>query len=166
MQKGTYSTRHLTQDAMFMVILVILGMIKLPSFIPGAEFQLSAPYAVCLAMLVGFKRYFCIGIAASALQLMIGTHTIFNVIISLVFRIVAGLIATKAPFGKKISMVVAGPLGTACGRFALAAITQVTVWPLLAAAVPGMLFTAVTVLLFEPVMRKLAQRIGITPVRL
>lgn len=165
MQKEIDSTRNLTQDAMFMVILVILGMIKLPSFIPGAEFQLSAPYAVCLAMLVGFKRYFCIGIAASALQLLMGTHTIFNVIISLAFRIVAGLVATKAPFGTKLSMIVAGPLGTAFGRLCLALITQVTVWPLLAAAVPGMIFTALTVLILEPVMRRLAERIGIEPYR-
>lgn len=57
------NTRTITMD-MLTAILVILGMIKIPSVIPGAEFQLSAPYAVCLASLVGFGRYLGIGICA------------------------------------------------------------------------------------------------------
>lgn len=37
------SIRRLALDGIFTAVLVILGMIKLPSLIPGAEFQLSAP---------------------------------------------------------------------------------------------------------------------------
>ena len=40
--------RTLALDGMFTALLILLGMIKLPSILPGAEFQLSAPYAVCL----------------------------------------------------------------------------------------------------------------------
>ena len=74
------SIRRLALDGIFTAVLVILGMIKLPSLIPGAEFQLSAPYAVCLAAAVGFKRYLGTGICSSAIQLLLGTHTVWNVL--------------------------------------------------------------------------------------
>ena len=51
------SVQRLALDGILTAVLVLLGMIKLPSLIPGAEFQLSAPYAVCLAAVVGFRRY-------------------------------------------------------------------------------------------------------------
>ena len=58
--------------------------------IPGTEFQLSAPFAICIAGIFGFGRYLQIGILASSSNLLLGTHTILNVLIAMVFRIVAG----------------------------------------------------------------------------
>lgn len=67
---GASSLQRIALDGVFTAILVALGMIKLPSLFPGAEFQLSAPYAVCLAAMVGFKRYLIIGICSSIIQLL------------------------------------------------------------------------------------------------
>ena len=80
---------------------------------PGAEFQLSAPYAVCLVAGVGFWRYLGIGVCASLVQLMMGTHTPWNVLVAMVFRVAAGLIVSLLP-GKTWAMVLAGPVGTGC----------------------------------------------------
>ena len=92
--KNSNFMQKLTLDAMLTAILVILGMIKLPSLFADLEFQLSAPYAVCLAAAVGFKRYLGSAIFASLIQLALGTHTIWNVLIAMVFRVVAGMIFT------------------------------------------------------------------------
>ena len=135
--------RTLALDGMFTALLILLGMIKLPSILPGAEFQLSAPYAVCLVAGVGFWRYLGIGVCASLVQLMMGTHTLWNVLVAMVFRVAAGLI------------VLAGPVGTGCARVVLAGVLGVPVLPLLAAAVPGMVFTGVCVALLEPVLRRI-----------
>lgn len=154
--KGRLSipARRLALDGMLTALLVILGMIKLPSLIPGAEFQLSSAYAVCLAAVVGFRRYLCIGVCASLIQLMLGTHTIWNVVVAMVFRIVVGLIITFFP-GKKPALILSGPFGTGCARVVLAAMLQVPAGPLLAAALPGMIFTAVCVSIADPVLTRI-----------
>lgn len=160
LQNGpSYDIHRLVMDGIFTAILVVLGMIKLPSILPGAEFQLSAPYAVCLVALVGFWRYLGIGICASCIQLMLGTHTIWNVLIAMVFRVAAGLIVSLCPDKvKKVALVIAGPVGTATARVVLAWLTHVSVWPLLVAAVPGMIFTAVGVSIFYPILLRLPIR--------
>lgn len=146
--------RTLALDGMFTALLILLGMIKLPSILPGAEFQLSAPYAVCLVAGVGFWRYLGIGVCASLVQLMMGTHTPWNVLVAMVFRVAAGLIVSLLP-GKTWAMVLAGPVGPGCARVVLAGVLGVPVLPLLGAAVPGMVFTGVCVALLEPVLRRI-----------
>lgn len=153
MKNKKYDVRRLTLDGMLTAILVILGMIKLPSIIPGAEFQLSAPYAVVLASFVGFYRYLGIGMCASAIQLLLGTHTIYNVVVALVFRIVAGLIIKFCP-KKEAIIAIAGPLGTACARIVMSLILFVPVLPLLVAAVPGMIFTAFVAVVLRRILKK------------
>lgn len=152
-KKRKYSVGQMTMDGAITAILVILGMIKIPSFIPGAEFQLSAPFAVLVVSGVGFMRYLGIGVCASAIQLMLGTHTLWNVLIAMVFRMVAGAIVTF--FSKKTGLYLAGPLGTLCGRIVLAVLLNVPAIPLITAAVPGMIFTVVCVYVFAPVMKRL-----------
>jgi len=156
---GESSLQRIALDGGFTAILVALGMIKLPSLFPGAEFQLSAPYAVCLAAMIGFKRYLIIGICSSIIQLLLGTHTIWNVLVAMVFRIAAGLIVTKCPV-RKFSIPASGPIGTGCARFVLAVMLKVPVMPLLAAAVPGMIFTAVCASAMEPVLRRVLSKSG------
>lgn len=153
------SIRRLALDGILTAVLVFLGMIKLPSLIPGAEFQLSAPYAVCLAATVGFRRYLGIGICSSVIQLMLGTHTLWNVVTAMVFRIVAGGIAAKKPEAKA-GILLAGPAGTGCARLVLSALLQTPALPLLAAAIPGMVFTAVSSLAFYPVFNRIIVRSG------
>lgn len=152
--------QKLVLDGIFTALLVLFGMLKLPSLIPGAEFQLSAPYAVCLVSLTGFKRYFGIGIGASGIQLLLGTHTILNVVTAMVFRIVAGCIVTWCPM-RKAAVWIAGPIGTGCARIVLAVMLHVPVWPLLVAAVPGMIFTAICAAVVNPVLRKILIQSGL-----
>lgn len=157
--KPSSALQKLALDGLLTAILVLLGMLKLPSLIPGAEFQPSAPYAVCLAAAVGFRRYLGIGICSSLIQLLLGTHTIWNVLIAMVFRITAGAIAAKKP-EKKLRLLLAGPIGTGCARLVLAAMLRVPALPLLAAAVPGMIFTAVCTALFYPAFCRAAAQAG------
>lgn len=152
--------RKLALDGMLTAILVVLGMMKIPSLIPGAEFQLSAPYAVCVAACVGFGRYLGIGICASIIQLLLGTHTILNVLIAMVFRIVAGAIVSVLP-KSRAALYVAGPCGTAVARMVLGAVLHTSPWPLLVLALPGMLFTAVAVILMAPVVKRVAVLCGL-----
>lgn len=159
-QQNMTNTRNLALDGMLTAILVVLGMIKIPSLIPGAEFQLSAPYAVCVAALVGFGRYLGIGICASIIQLLLGNHTILNVLIAMVFRIVVGVIVSVLP-KSRAALYVAGPCGTAVARIVLGVVLHTSPWPLLAAALPGMIFTAVVVIMMTPVVKRVAVLCGL-----
>ncbi len=152
MNLKTASIKRITTDAIMTTLLILAGMIKIPSFVQGAEFQLSAPLAICIVSLLGFKRYLGIGICSSCIQLMLGTHTIFNVTISMVFRIVAGTVVTLFPH-KKTGILLAGPLGTAMARIVLAQILHIPAFPLLGAAIPGMIFTVACVFVLLPVLK-------------
>ena len=143
---------QLAIDGLLTAMLVITGMIKLPSVIPGTEFQISAPFAICIVSLVGFKRYLCIGVISSVIQLLLGTHTIINVCVAMVFRIVAGLIVEKCK--KKPVVIAAGPIGTAAARVVLSFILNVPAWTLIAASIPGMVFTAVCVAIVLPILKR------------
>jgi hypothetical protein len=135
--------RFLTEQALLITLLLIIGSIKLPSFFPGAEFQLSAPLAVAIAANFGFLRYLTAGIGASILSLLLGTHNFINVLIAMIFRLVAGglvcLFASRPPF-----IILAGPLGSLVARLALALFIGKAVWALIITALPGMIFTALT----------------------
>ena len=153
------SVQRLALDGILTAVLVLLGMIKLPSLIPGAEFQLSAPYAVCLAAVVGFRRYLGIGICSSVIQLVLGTHTLWNVVIAMVFRVAAGSIAAGKP-GGRAGILLAGPVGTACARLVMSALLRVPALPLMAAAVPGMVFTVVCTAAFYRVFTRIIAKSG------
>ena len=142
-------TKQLIIMALLSAILAILGTFKIPGIIPGTEFQLSAPFAVCIAACLGFKRYFGIGIVASVINLLMGTHTLLNVTVAMVFRIVAGGIIALCP------LVVSGPIGTMAGRVVLSQILHTSPMALIVAAVPGMIFTAVISGIAYPVMKRL-----------
>lgn len=157
--KSRQKTLEMTTTALLAAVLAILGMFKLPGIIPGCEFQLSAPFAVCIAACFGFKRYIRIGILASGMNLILSTHTIVNVTIAMIFRLVAGGIL--ALFGvNPVTLAVSGPLGTMAGRLALGILSGVDPLVLMAAAMPGMAFTAVGASVMFPVMKRLAGREG------
>lgn len=67
------------------MLLFISGLFKIPSLIPGTEFQLSAPLAVSIGRIRGFLHYLTIGIVASIIGISLGLQTIYNVIIAMVY---------------------------------------------------------------------------------
>ncbi|MBS6508817.1 MAG: hypothetical protein KH369_11520 [Paraclostridium bifermentans] len=133
--------RELTLISLLSVIIAISGIIKLPGLIPGTEFQMSAPIAIGICATFGFKRYIFSGIIASCINLLMGTHTILNVIVAMIFRLVGG--GLIGIFGNGIIVVTtAGPVGTIFGRVVMSFITGVPVKALIISAFIGMLYTA------------------------
>lgn len=149
---------QMTTTAMLAVLILLSGSLKIPSPVAGGEFQLSAPIAVLICALFGFKRYIIAGVLASMLGMMLGIHTIFSVIIQMSFRLVTG--ATMAFFGTNLlTVIISGPLGTLFARIVMWQVTGVSWIALTAAATPGMIFTAVGAgLLYKPT-QKLLHRI-------
>lgn len=134
--------KELTTTALLGVLILLSGSFKIPSPIAGGEFQLSAPIAVLICACFGFKRYIIAGVLASVLGMMLGMHNIINVLVQMVFRIVAG--GTMALLGTNLlTVAISGPLGTFAARIVLWQVTGVSWIALTAAAVPGMIFTAV-----------------------
>ncbi|GEN34707.1 hypothetical protein [Aneurinibacillus danicus] len=146
-------TEEMTIIALLASLIAVTGAFKIPLGIPGAEFQLSAPIAVAIAAVFGFRRYIIAGVLASAVMLLLGVHNLLNVEISMVFRLVAGGIV--ALFGTSIPVLaLAGPVGSAAARWVLSLTLGVSTVPLLLAALPGMVFTAITVWPLVKVMRR------------
>ena len=129
------------------------GLLSFPALFQEVEFQLSAPIAVAICGVFGIKKYLLAGILASAGGLLLGTQTIFNVLIAMLFRIVVALL--YAVLGKtKIFYMLSGPVASSAARLALSLFIGKAVYPLLAAALPGMIFTALTSRLFASVLEK------------
>ena len=89
---STFKIRAISEIALLAAFIAVSGAFKLPSFIPGSEFQLSAPLAVAICGVFGTKKYLLAGLLASAGGLLLGTQTIFNVLIAMLFRIVVALL--------------------------------------------------------------------------
>lgn len=147
--------QQLTTTALLSAVILISGSLKIPSPFPGGEFQLSAPIAVLICCCFGFKRYLTAGIMASILGLLLGTATIFNVIIAMVFRVVAGAVLELG--GRNLPVIMlCGPLGTLAARIVLGQVLQVSWVVLTVAALPGMVFTAVAAgLMYRPALKLL-----------
>ena len=134
--------KELTTTALLGVLILLSSSFKIPSPIAGGEFQLSAPIAVLICACFGFKRYIIAGVLASVLGMMLGMHNIINVLVQMVFRLVTG--GTMALLGTNLlAVAISGPLGTFAARIVLWQVTGVSWIALTAAAVPGMIFTAV-----------------------
>lgn len=72
------------------------------------------------------------------LGMMLGMHNIINVLVQMVFRVVAG--GTMALLGTNLlTVAVSGPLGTFAARLVLWQVTGVNWMVLTAAAFPGMI---------------------------
>ena len=111
MKKPFLKSSDITDIAMLAALLTVAGAIKLPSLLPGLEFQISAPLAVAICFVFGFKKYILVGILSSAISLALGTHNLFNVAIAMQFRLMVGLVYVLC--GKHYwSIALAGPIGT------------------------------------------------------
>ena len=134
-------TQMLTETALLTALITVIGAIKLPGFIPGTEFQLSAPLAVAICAVFGFTKYMTAGVLSSLIGMILGTQMILNVFIAMVFRLTVGIVI--AVFGASWPVLaMAGPLGSSVARLSLSGILGKAVIPLLLAAVPGMIYTA------------------------
>ena len=54
---STFKIREISEIALLAAFIAVSGAFKLPSFIPGSEFQLSAPIAVAICGVFGIKKY-------------------------------------------------------------------------------------------------------------
>ena len=135
-------SRWLTETALLTALIAVTGAVKLPGIFPGTEFQLSAPLAVAICAVFGFTKYITAGVLASVLGLMLGTQNLIHVLIAMIFRLtVGGLLLTLG--NSWLVVTVAGPIGSAVARLALGGIIGKAALPLILAAAPGMLYTAV-----------------------
>ena len=50
---STFKIREISEIALLAAFIAVSGAFKLPSFIPGSEFQLSAPIAVAICGVFG-----------------------------------------------------------------------------------------------------------------
>ncbi|WP_425060472.1 hypothetical protein SCACP_11860 [Sporomusa carbonis] len=131
----------ITEIGLLTAFITITGTFKLPGLIPGTEFQLSAPLAVAICAVFGFGKYIMAGTLSSLIGLILGTQSLLNVFIAMVFRVVVGLILIT--LGRSWPVVVAaGPVGSIIARLALSGIVGKAVVPLVVAAAPGMVYTA------------------------
>ena len=61
-----FSVSDMCQTALLAAFIAVSGSFKIPSLIPGSEFQLSAPVAVAACGIFGIKKYLTAGIARHA----------------------------------------------------------------------------------------------------
>lgn len=145
--------RALTETALLAALLFAAGLLRLPSPVPGSEFQLSAPLAVALCGVFGFKRYFAAGLLASALSLLSGTAAAPHALVALTFRLAVGAVYGLLGAGR-LFYLLAGPAGTLAARAVLAALLGGGFPALVLAAFPGMALTAAAALPMARLLRR------------
>lgn len=140
--------------ALLAALITVAGAFKLPGLFPGTEFQLSAPLAVAICSVFGFKKYIIAGMMASAIGMMLGTQNFFHMLIAMQFRLMVGIVLALGQ-GRAWALLMAGPAGTTVARLTLAVALGQAAYALVAAAVPGMILTAAT----APMLAKTFRRI-------
>lgn len=140
------------ETAMLAVLIAVSGVFRIPGLVPGTEFQLSAPIAVAICGVFGFKRYLIAGILASLLSMTMGTATILNVAVAMTFRVV-GLV-WLALGDSRVFYVISGPVGSAAARVPMYFLLGKGLEVMLIAAAPGMIYTAATAWLFGKIFMR------------
>lgn len=147
---------NLVQLSLLTALITIVGFLKIPSLFPGAEFQLSAPLAVAICVVFGFKSYMIAGCLSSLIGLTLGTQNILNVFVALIFRCVVGLVL-KIGGNHYISIVICAPLASILSRFCLSLWIGNAAIPLIIAALPGCVITAVCSIPLTKVLKKIKE---------
>lgn len=147
------STRRLTETALLAAFITVSGAIKIPGIVPGTEFQLSAPLAVAVCSVFGFTQYITAGILSSAAGLLLGTQNLMQVGIAFIFRLTAGGILLLFR-NRWLAVLAAGPIASAAARVVLANLLGLAALPLIAAALPGMVYTVTAVWPLTLLLRK------------
>lgn len=149
---NSFTVRGISETALLSVLIAVSGAFKIPGFVPGSEFQMSAPIAVAVCGVYGVKKYIVAGLIASGLSLALGTHTFFNVLVAMTFRLVVALTWTFLGSGK-IFYTFSGPMGTIAARGVVALLLGKGFYALAAAAFPGIIFTMATSCFFAKLLR-------------
>lgn len=149
---NSFTVRGISETALLSVLIAVSGAFKIPGFVPGSEFQMSAPIAVAVCGVYGAKKYIVAGLIASGLSLALGTHSFFNVLVAMTFRLVVALTWTFLGSGK-IFYTFSGPMGTIAARGVVALLLGKGFYALAAAAVPGIIFTMATSCFFAKLLR-------------
>lgn len=147
------------ETALLAVLIAVSGTFRIPGIVPGTEFQLSAPIAVAICGVFGFKKYIIAGIIASLMGMVLGTATILNVAIQMSFRLGVGalwLITGSNP----LFYIISGPLGTFLARVVMYFLLGKGLWLMVAAAAPGMAFTAATAWIFGKIFTQCRKAIA------
>lgn len=148
------NVRELCQIGLLAALLTVFGAVRLPSFFPGAEFQLSAPLAVAVCAAMGFRKYIIAGLLSSALGLLLGTQTLLHVSIALLFRLCVGGVLYVGE-NTRWAIVLSGPVASAAARLSLSVLLGKAVYPLLFAAIPGMVLTALAAYPMTRILQRL-----------
>lgn len=147
--------------ALLVSLIHISGLFRIPGFLPGSEFQLSAPVAVAICGVFGFKKYLAAGILASVLGLALGTSTLFNVLIAMTFRLGVGGVWLLTG-SSRLFYIISGPVGTILGRVVLSLVVGKGFLVMLAAAAPGMVYTAASAWFFAGLLRRCRRGAGLS----
>lgn len=150
-------SRAISEIGLLTALIAVTGAFRLPSIFPGADFQLSAPAAVAVCGVFGFKKYIVAGTLASAIGLITGTQTVFSVGIAFVFRLTAGCVVALHRRNLWV-IAIAGPIATGVSRLCFSYVLGVPFQPLLLAAAPGMLYTAVLAIPLTKALRLALRR--------
>lgn len=149
----------ITEVGLLAAFITITGTFKLPGLIPGTEFQLSAPLAVAVCAVFGFSKYIMAGVLSSAVGLILGTQSLINVFIAMIFRVTVGIVMVS--LGRSWPVIVlAGPVGSAVARLALGGIVGKAAIPLLVAALPGMVYTALLAWPLTTLLKRVKEQTG------
>lgn len=65
------TVRDISETALLSVLIAVSGAFKIPGFVPGSEFQMSAPLAVAVCGIYGAEKYIAAGLIASSLCLVL-----------------------------------------------------------------------------------------------
>lgn len=151
--------REITWTATLAVIIFFTGLLKIPALMPGFDFQLSAPFAVMIAGLFGFRRYFIAGLVSSTISFLLGLANPLNIAIALLFRLGVG--GWLACWGRnRVALFTAGLFGSTLARICLAWALDLPPAPLLLAMLPGSIACGVAVLLMYKGLYNLVLRLG------
>lgn len=149
---NSFTVRGISETALLSVLIAVSGFFKIPGFVPGSEFQMSAPIAVSVCGGYGAKKYIVAGLIASGLSLALGTHSFFNVLVAMTFRLVVALVWIFLG-SRKIFYIFSGPMGTIAARGVVALLLGKGFYALAAAAFPGIIFTMATSCFFAKLLR-------------
>ena len=149
---NSFTVRGISETALLSVLIAVSGFFKIPGFVPGSEFQMSAPLAVAVCGIYGAEKYIAAGLIASSLCLVLGIHSILNVLVAMTFRLVVALTWTFLGSGK-IFYTFSGPMGTIAARGVVALLLGKGFYALVVAAFPGMIFTMISSCFFAKLLR-------------
>ncbi|MRF37189.1 QueT transporter family protein [Staphylococcus sp. KY49P] len=139
------SSKEITQISCIAAILSIFAIIKMPSILPGLEFQLSAPVSLLILAIFGIKKYFIGGLLSSFILLILGIFNPINLIVSFCFRFVAILVIWFFKVNV-FSLIIAAVLGSTLSRIILSQILNLPILVIVINATPGIIFTIIVLI--------------------